>query len=252
MTDTLPPDLGPDVEMLRRLHENQRVPDLRHISKLPKPTKRDNQKGKCKECGGWHGLPAVHLDYMGHAEVTDVLLEYDPTWTWEPFAIDQSTGLPMVQTLGGDVVLWIRLTVGGVTRPAVGTAPKGKEGDALKELIGDALRNGALRFGIATSLWSKADGVEREADNVEPDPIPDGALRKDDAKKHVVEGLKALYPNGNEEWVKATAGSVWKEAESDDKLVTINGAPYLLAPEVAVLDEVLEDAVAAMRDGTAA
>lgn len=252
MTDLTLEALGPDIDMLRRLHEEQRVPNPGHISKLPKPTKRDNEKGKCRECGGWHGLPAVHLDYMGHAEVTDVLLDYDPAWSWEPFAIDQATGLPMVQTLGSDVVLWIRLTIGGVTRPAVGTAPSNKGGDALKELIGDALRNGALRFGIATSLWSKADGVEREAENVEPDPIPDGALRKDDAKKHVVAQLKKLYPNGNDEWVKATAGAVWKDSEADKNLTEINGAPYLLAPEVAVLDEVLVDAVAAMREGTAA
>ena len=37
-------------------------PDPATISKLPKPTKRENAKGKCDECGGWHGLPAVHLD----------------------------------------------------------------------------------------------------------------------------------------------------------------------------------------------
>ena len=51
------------------------------ISKLPKPLKRDAPKGKCNECGGWHGLPAVHLDYVGHAALTDRLLDADPAWT---------------------------------------------------------------------------------------------------------------------------------------------------------------------------
>ena len=243
MTDLTPEAPGPDIDMLRRLHEEQRVPNPGHISKLPKPTKRDNEKGKCRECGGWHGLPAVHLDYMGHAEVTDVLLDYDPTWTWAPFAIDQTTGLPMVQTLGADVVLWINLTIGGVTRPAVGTAPKGKEGDALKELIGDALRNGALRFGIATSLWSKADGVERDADNVEPAPIPDGALRKDDAKKRVAAAVKEGFPAAGTDYIKATAAGIWTEAEADKYLTVFNGAPYLLGPEVTVLDSITKETI---------
>lgn len=47
------------------------------IGKLPKPTKADNPKGECRECGGWHGLPAVHLDYVGHAAATDRLLSVD-------------------------------------------------------------------------------------------------------------------------------------------------------------------------------
>jgi hypothetical protein len=38
------------------------------VSQLPQPTKRDNPRGHCNECGQKHGLPAVHLNYMGHAE----------------------------------------------------------------------------------------------------------------------------------------------------------------------------------------
>jgi hypothetical protein len=43
------------------------------VGLLPKPYKKDSPKGKCKDCGGYHGLPAVHLDYVGHAAVTDRL-----------------------------------------------------------------------------------------------------------------------------------------------------------------------------------
>lgn len=116
------------------------------IGKLPKPTKKENPKGKCQECGGWHGLPAVHLDYVGHAATTDRLLEVDPSWTWEPMARGPQ-GEPLM-TNGG---LWITLTVCGVTRPGFG------DGGSMKEVIGDAIRNAAMRFGVALDLWSKED-----------------------------------------------------------------------------------------------
>lgn len=122
------------------------------ISKLPKPYKKDSPKGKCSECGGYHGLPAVHLDYVGHAALTDRLLDCDPGWTWEPVADPASYGLPVAP--GG---MWIRLTVCGVTRYGFGH-PDGKGGgDAVKETIGDALRNAAMRFGAALDLWHKGD-----------------------------------------------------------------------------------------------
>lgn len=119
------------------------------IGKLPKPTKRENPKGKCPECGGWHGLPAVHLDYVGHAAVTDRLLEVDPEWTWEPMARGPQ-GEPLL-TNGG---LWINLTVAGVTRPGFGDDTSGK---GMKEIIGDAIRNASMRFGVALDLWTKED-----------------------------------------------------------------------------------------------
>jgi hypothetical protein len=125
------------------------------VGKLPKPTKRDNTKGKCPECGGWHGLPAVHLDYVGHAAITDRLLQVDPLWTWEPQARDEF-GAPKLDAKGG---LWINLTICGVTRPGYGDETNGK---GMKEIIGDALRNGAMRFGVGLDLWSKENLWEAE------------------------------------------------------------------------------------------
>jgi len=123
------------------------------ISKLPKPYKKDSPKGNCPECGGYHGLPAMHLDYVGHAALTDRLLDTDPTWTWAPVAFD-GDGLPKLDSNGG---LWIRLTICGVTRMGYGDA-EGKTGPAaMKERIGDALRNAAMRFGAALDLWHKGD-----------------------------------------------------------------------------------------------
>jgi hypothetical protein len=117
------------------------------IGKLPKPYRKDSEKGNCNVCGGYHGLPAVHLDYVGHAAATDRLLAVDPAWSWEPFALT-AEGLP---ALDGDGNLWIRLTVAGVTRPGVG------DGANMKERIGDAIRNAAMRFGVALDLWAKED-----------------------------------------------------------------------------------------------
>ena len=136
------------------------------ISKLPKPYKRDSPKGKCAECGGYHGLPAVHLDYVGHAALTDRLLDCDPLWAWEPVAFGQN-GLPALDQTGG---LWIRLTVCGHTRLGYGHADGKSGGDAIKEAIGDALRNAAMRFGAALDLWHKGDlhGDEDDPPVAEP------------------------------------------------------------------------------------
>ncbi|MGW2666087.1 hypothetical protein ACWCW7_34470 [Nocardia tengchongensis] len=138
------------VEILAKLRD----PFAEHqIGKLPKPKKRDAAPGNCNECGGWHGLPAFHLDYVGHAAVTDRLLDVDVEWTWEPLAFD-AEGLPKFDSNGG---LWIRLSVAGQTRIGYGDAQGKRGGDAVKEAIGDAIRNAAMRFGVALDLWHKGD-----------------------------------------------------------------------------------------------
>jgi len=132
------------------------------ISKLPKETKaqidaRKSDKNlmvwKCPECGNAHHKNAVHLDYVGHAALTDRLLDTDPAWSWEPAALT-ADGLPAFDRNGG---LWIKLTVNGVTRLGYGAADGKAGGDAVKEIIGDALRNAAMRFGAALDLWHKGD-----------------------------------------------------------------------------------------------
>ena len=123
------------------------------ISRMCRSTKKDNPKGKCNKCGGYHGLPAVSLDYVGHAALTDRLLDADPNWTWEPLAFGPN-GLPAVDENDG---MWIRLTVCGITRIGYGDAQNRTGGDGVKERIGDALRNAAMRFGAALDLWHKGD-----------------------------------------------------------------------------------------------
>lgn len=136
----------------------------RHIWYLPKPTKKQteekNNRIKCNKCGGWHHPQTVHLPYVGHAALTDRLLDVDINWNWEPLSLT-AEGLPQFDNLGG---LWIKLTILGMTRLGYGSADEKKGGDAIKEIIGDALRNAAMRFGAALDLWHKGDLHKNDAD----------------------------------------------------------------------------------------
>ena len=80
-------------------------------------------------------------------------------------------GLPAFDKTGG---LWIRLTVCSVTRLGYGNAaskPSMDPGSREKEIIGDALRNAAMRFGAALDLWHK--GVLHLDDEDEPEKKPE-------------------------------------------------------------------------------
>lgn len=167
------------------------------ISKLPKPTKAqtdevraDFKKGiRCEVCGGWHHPKVIHLDYVGHAALTDRLLDVDAGWSWEPVAFDQ-TGLPALDSEGG---LWIKLTVNGITRYGYGDAQGKTGGDAMKERIGDAMRNAAMRFGAALDLWHKGD-LHIEEDTNKDKSVPKVDIPKaemTDANKQLAD--LALY-----------------------------------------------------------
>lgn len=95
----------------------------------------------------------LQLDFVGHAAVTQRLLEVDPGWTWEPVGFTDR-GLPAFDEHGG---LWIKLTVCDVTRYGYGEPMGGDVHDKVKGAIGNAIRNAAMRFGVALDLWSKDD-----------------------------------------------------------------------------------------------
>jgi hypothetical protein len=103
------------------------------ISKLPKETKAQIDQRKadrnymvfnCPICGGHHHKNAVHLDYVGHAALTDRLLDCDPHWDWEPYT---APGLP---NPGNG--MWIKLTVCGQSRIGYGHADGKTGGDAIQ------------------------------------------------------------------------------------------------------------------------
>lgn len=108
--------------------------------------------GKCEVCGRHHALPAKHLRYVGHARITERLNDVDPEWRLDPLAVD-SDGVPIIR--GGS--MWVKLTVCGITHIGVGDAG-GKTGpNATKEMIGDAIRNAAMRFGCGLDMWFEQD-----------------------------------------------------------------------------------------------
>jgi len=165
------------------------------IGKLPRITCGDCSRGscgqhpktQCKECGNYISPRHIHIDFVGHADVTMRLCDVDPEWTWKPHATDpdpeilkaaMATGnADIVQAVidnappkfertsnGNAVGLWLWLTIGGSTKPGVGSCPA-NQADAEKVLIGDAIRNAAMRFGVATEQWAKGERAAPGADN---------------------------------------------------------------------------------------
>lgn len=125
---------------LSTLVDTYGVPDQKIVAKLPR--------------GG------INLDYVGHAEITRILLQIDPYWTIEPVAYDDN-GLPAVRSNGRMVEAAFWLTLCGHRRYCIGSVETRKaDGDLGKELISDAIRNGAMRFGIALSLWAKDEWTD--------------------------------------------------------------------------------------------
>lgn len=187
MTTTIPEPAS--VDRFKALQLLREPFAAENIAKLPKvncwnctqaskqnkgATCNDHRKAKCNDCGNYITTGHIHLDYVGHAEATDRLLDADPEWTWEPMALT-ADGLPLFDNLGG---MWIRLTVAGVTRLGYGSA-NGKTGpDAIKEVIGDAIRNSGMRFGLALDLWARTDLHADEREEPEPDPQERPAQRR--------------------------------------------------------------------------
>lgn len=154
------------------------------------------------------------LDFVGHAAVTDRLLSVDPEWKWEPFATDEQ-GLPALDAAGN---LWIRLTVGGVTRIGVG------DGKNMKERIGDALRNAAMRFGVALALWTKDElesghsAEEKPKPTTRPDVDPVPAL-----KRRVAAAAGWAAPAGTDirEWIPQQFIEAGLDPDSAEDLLTM-------------------------------
>lgn len=137
------------------LYETWKTPDPSLVGKLPRK----------------QGGSTIYLDYLGHAEVTRALIEADPEWSWEPMAVNEQ-GLPVYRIYEDSysnkmAELWIKLSVLGSTIPGVGTCRADKP-DLPKELISDALRNAAMRRGVALSLWSKQEWADVGAHSAEP------------------------------------------------------------------------------------
>lgn len=137
----------------------------------------------------------VQLDYLDHAQTTRALIEIDPLWTYE-FRAVADDGLPRVRQVGERLYLGITLWLCGKPLPGIGSALVTSP-DPLKELIGDALRNAAMRFGIALSLWSKLEMPTTEPQSLPPEaalPASEPSEGTDTAEQGSasVEGVREL------------------------------------------------------------
>ena len=108
------------------------VPDPKIVGKLPK--------------GG------IQLDFVGHADITRILIEIDPLWSYEPCG--WNNGRPAIHVENGMATMWAYLIVHGKKMLGVGSVRADKQ-ELDKELVGDFLRNAAMRFGISLALWTK-------------------------------------------------------------------------------------------------
>jgi hypothetical protein len=121
----------------------------------------------------------INLAYVSHADITKILIEIDPLWSWQPASWEN--GRPSINVENGTATMWASLTLLGKSMLGVGSVRADKQ-DLDKELIGDFLRNAAMRFGIALSLWSKQDW----SDNTTITSLPAvQARRAEEAKPYV-------------------------------------------------------------------
>jgi hypothetical protein len=121
----------------------------------------------------------INLAYVSHADITKILIEVDPAWSWQP--IEWVNGRPAINVENGTATMWGTLTLLGKPMLGVGSVRADKQ-DLDKELVGDFLRNAAMRFGIALSLWSKQDW----SDNTTITSLPAvQAKRAEEAKPYV-------------------------------------------------------------------
>jgi hypothetical protein len=139
------------IKALRELHADLRTPHPSLVETKPK--------------GG------TNLSYVGHAAVTEMLLRHDPLWHWSPLGYDEN-GSPVLDrnAEGRPTGMWIRLNIFDHARIGYGGVEPNErrsDGDLIKEIIGDGIRNAAMRFGIALNLWSKSD-----LESAAPEPSP--------------------------------------------------------------------------------
>ena len=168
ITDTEPAPSTVDAEKLAQIPADWADPPAGTVSKL--------NRGK-----------GLVLDYVGHADVTLMLLAIDPAFE---YGWVEDNGIMAIEETKDLYVLNGWLTLHGVTRKGVGTCEKRKQ-EYHKELIGDLLRNCAMRFGVATNLWSRAEAVEAAVESPPAWEPPARVAKAFDALKGLSEESKA-------------------------------------------------------------
>lgn len=192
---------------LLQVLKDHAVPDPKIVGKLPKGN--------------------MQLDFVGHADITRILIEIDPMWRWVPIAWDE--GRPKIHVENGMATMWGELQLLGHARLGVGSV-RADKADLDKELVSDFLRNAAMRFGICLSLWTK-----QEWDDLNNNPAPAPAKKPatkprpelpavlDDAQRRQFE--KACTDKGlSHMMVAANAGVDWNQPVPAEQLPALRAA----------------------------
>lgn len=181
---------------LEEIISNYGVPDPKLVGKLPR--------------GG------MSLDFVGHADVTKMLIEVDPEWSWEPVAFD-TDGLPAYRVENGMAHMAGWLTIHGVRRLGIGSVMHNKP-DLLKELCSDFIRNASMRFGICLSLWTKQewDDVAHAPSAPVPSRLKPQPVQHDDGPPPLTDD--DYRPNPEDEPVFSKAEGLMKIRETTQKI----------------------------------
>lgn len=181
---------------LEEIISNYGVPDPKLVGKLPR--------------GG------MSLDFVGHADVTKMLIEVDPEWSWEPVAFD-TDGLPAYRVENGMAHMAGWLTIHGVRRLGIGSVMHNKP-DLLKELCSDFIRNASMRFGICLSLWTKQewDDVAHAPSAPVPSRPKPQSVQHDDGPPPLTDD--DYRPNPEDEPVFSKAEGLMKIRETTQKI----------------------------------
>lgn len=138
-----------NTDKLRQVLKDYAVPDPKIVGKLPKGN--------------------IQLDFVGHADITRILIEIDPNWRWVPCGWDN--GRPAIHVENGMATMWGELQLLGQARLGVGSV-RADKADLDKELVSDFLRNAAMRYGICLALWTKQEWDDLNPDAPRPAPKP--------------------------------------------------------------------------------
>lgn len=152
-------------KQLLQVLKDHAVPDPKIVGKLPKGN--------------------IQLDFVGHADITRILIEIDPLWRWVPIAWDE--GRPKIHVENGMATMWGELQLLGHSRLGVGSVRADKP-DLDKELVSDFLRNAAMRYGICLALWTKQEWDDLN-NNPAPAPKQTGTAKKAAPRPAELDGL---------------------------------------------------------------
>lgn len=139
--------------------EHLRKPfDPAQVGKLPRVTDKTSAETWCETCK--QKLKRhIHIDFVGHANVTDRLNHEAPDWA---YTIDR------IETVDGHILGVLgTMTIGGKSIHEAGAVARQSDwGEELKLAVSDFIVRGAMRFGVGLDMWIKGDAATYE--NVGP------------------------------------------------------------------------------------